>query len=102
MQGVRDPGDHESAGGARADEAARVLEDPRGVRRLFVRERCIGRVQKLDPLEPGVIVWDHAVALRLLQGESIPNVTGLMLVDGEHRPWWHPEPGVDAPVFSVG
>ena len=102
MQTLRNFGDQQGSSGAGTSEATRLLEDPNGIKWLFVRERRIGRVIGDGPFQFASIVWDHVIALRLLQGETIPKVTGLMLLSGEHRPFWHPEPGVEHPLFSAG
>jgi hypothetical protein len=91
---------HEDSSPPRADRAKRFLEDPDGVAWLLSDGRRIGRVR--GEITTSVdIDWVHEVALLLLQGASIPYVTGgLSLVAGAHRPPWHPRPGIDGAVFS--
>lgn len=105
MQALRNVRDQQSAVRTESSEASGILEDTEGVVWLFARGRRVGRVSLVlacgeSPLHFDSIVWDHVVALRLLQGETVPNVTGLMLTAGTHRSPWHPEPGVDRPIFQ--
>jgi hypothetical protein len=101
VQELRDDADLKSARATSSSEAARVLEDSYGVKWLHVGTRTVGKVSgHKGSLEFESIVWHPIVSMRLLQGASIPDATGLVLVAGEHRPLWHPEPGVDHPRFS--
>jgi hypothetical protein len=81
------------------------------VRQLFIGERCIGRVRGDVNYQRSVggdyfsfdeLTWDPIIALRLLTGESVPNVAGIFLIDGKHKPVWSSEPGVVSPKFRVG
>ncbi len=102
MQEVRDPSHHEGSGAAITRRPHRLLEDSHGVVWLLVRDCPVGRVRGVqDLLRFDSITWCPAIALRLLQGTTIPEATGLVLLEGEHRPAWHPEPGVNNPFFSL-
>jgi hypothetical protein len=104
MQEVLDAQDHEAATGAGAAEAEGLLEDSRGVTWLTHNGAVIGSVTgRKSALEYESISWHQSIALRLLQGFTIPQAThGLTLVSGTHRPVWHPRPGVDGVRFAIG
>ena len=97
--------------------ACRVLEDSEGVKlvaagaaepmAILFRYRLLHREASLMDPPPRYhlaesLRWSHSVALRLLQGASVPQILGAgwFLVGGAHRAAWHPFPGVDAPVLA--
>lgn len=82
----------------------RLLEDTDGVSWLYSPSgKRIGKVHgRKSQFDYELIVWEHSVALMLLQGASVPLVTeGLLLERGAHRPPWHPQPGVEGALFRT-
>lgn len=114
MSEDRDAQDLDDAGTSTTDVTCRLLEDPGS---LIVGP--YGPVAQLGPhvLPPekqdldGVrwwrcrlqyLIWNTAAAKALLSGALVTDLLGCnyVLLDGRHRPVWHPCPGVDAPDLA--
>lgn len=52
---------------------------------------------------PRYLIWTDTAARALLGGALVTDLLGTkyVLLDGKHRPVWHPCPGVDAPDLAV-
>lgn len=107
MQDLHD-GDLEGAGPAGSEEAGRVLEDPREVaqsHRLVFRagrHRQPPKRYELDTYtwyhcQLEYLEWRPLVAMALLEGALLTNLMprGYVLLNGVHRPAWHPRPGIE-------
>lgn len=108
MQDLHD-GDNEDAAATPVGDTGRILEDsralisgPRGELFRIGPHRSQPLRKKIDGLDwfhvqLEYLEWRPQVTRALLEGAALTNLlpVGYILLDGKHRPAWHPRPGVD-------
>lgn len=100
---------HEGAVRRSDDQASGILEDTRTVT-LHVNKRLVATIKGVAErlFEAGglswrtyygwELVWEHSAALALLQGRRVTSILSesYILLNGSHRPAYHPVPGIDS------
>jgi len=108
------PDNHINASTLAADNAAGILEDTN-----FVIYGPFGPAASVGPptvpperrdldgvlwwyVRPLYLIWTPTMARALLSGALVSDLLGTeyILLDGVHRPSWHPTPGIDLPHIA--